>query len=167
MDWTDGNGNFQGGDCPPGWHAPTTAELTAYATIRLTNARSNQGNAVRQDCTTYITTTPFQSIALGSSNSYDCRDIDQINLLTRITLVNANPTTTQPVWCSNGTVYTYTQHNQSQLMQVLEDMNTFIMTNQSTCGTIIGQINAVPVPDTISADSITATVAQIQAINWS
>ena len=166
--WTDGNGNFVFGDSPgPAWHTPSNSEMVVYATKQLTQTKSSQGNDIRQGCTEYIQSTPFQSNALGSSHNYDCRDIDQLNILVRLEITEDN-TSTQSIWASDGTSYVMTPHTHAQLIQVVSDMNAFILSAQNRCAVFIGQVTAVDIPSytDITLDEINTAVAQIKSIVW-
>ena len=85
---------------------------------------------MRKACEDEITRSSFQSEALGELYNYDCRLVDQINLQTRLSLIQGT-TSTEQIWASDGTRYEWTSHSAAQLLEVLGDMNDHIKAAQA------------------------------------
>lgn len=85
---------------------------------------------MRKACEDEITRSSFQSEALGELYNYDCRAVDQINLMMRLALIQGT-TATEQIWASDGTRYEWTAHTAAQLLEVMADMNDHIKAAQA------------------------------------
>lgn len=83
----------------------------------------------RSRCDEFITRFPFTSEALGVVHTYDCRSIDQSNATLRYIVADTSGTS-QPLWASDGTRYSWIDHTADQIAQVLFDMNEHIKVAQ-------------------------------------
>lgn len=95
----------------------------------VAQAKFTQHSNLRSACDEQITRASFTSNALGSLHNYDCRQVDQTNLIIRY-LTSLESGVSEPVWASDGTRYEWKQHNASQLLQTIEDMNIHIKSAQ-------------------------------------
>lgn len=90
-------------------------------------------------CSREITRSSFQSTALGQVHNYDCREVDQTNLLLRYN-VSSSTTEAEPLWASDGTRFQWKPHTAAQLLVVMEDMNEHIKALQMK---LVGKLAAV------------------------
>lgn len=117
----------------------TQEELNEYKEVKK--------DALREDCRVSIESL-ISSYALGASNTYDCRGIDQHNLKMLVLAGNGGE-----VYTHDGTEFVWQPHTHDQCLALLQDMNAHIKTNRDKLYTLISQVNAATTKDEIYAIS--------------
>ena len=160
-----GNFNFSGSDIPNDSGNSdyikmmievnaSEAEIIPYSApvIPLVDLQATKRDEIRTACAAAITLL-FQSSALGSAHSYDCRPEDQANIDTRLSasMFDASP---RKIWAHDGVEFQRLSHTTAQLQQVNVDMEAHIESQQSTLETLVSLINAA------------ADQAELDLITW-
>lgn len=110
--------------------------------------------SLRSSCDKAISL-PFQSGALGSSHSYDCREIDQTNLQRMVTVGNGGS-----IWAHDGTEFLEKTHTHEESLQVLSDMQVHEQNCRFTkLKPKIAQVNAI-------TEDTPENRAALEAIAW-
>jgi hypothetical protein len=125
---------------------PYTAPTPTLVQL-LEGAQSTQATILQNACAAAIVA-GFTSLALGTANNYPSDVMTQAN----IALLAS---TGGYIWCANTSGnWAFTQHTAAQATQVLNDMSSYIQSQQSNYATLLTQIKAA------------TTVAQVQAVTW-
>lgn len=115
-----------------------------------------------ESCGTAITSTAFESNALGTTHSYDCRIVDQMNLKREYDISVADSSQRQIV-CDDGTGYTSKMHSTPQILQVITDMSVHIEGLRADLQTKKAEVDAIT-PSNYDSDEECKTA--IEGVSW-
>lgn len=116
--------------------------------IDLNGYKEDKKESLRQSCAEAIESM-FQSDALGQSNTYDCRGVDQLNLNM---IVNGG--IGGEVYTHDGVEFVWEMHTHEQCVSLLQSMNVHIKTQRDKLYQKVSLVNAC------------TTCDEVDAINW-
>ena len=116
--------------------------------IDLNGHKEDKKESLRQSCAKAIESM-FQSDALGQSNTYDCRSVDQLNLNM---IVNGG--VGGEVYTHDGVEFVWEMHTHEQCVSLLQSMNVHIKTQRDKLYQKVSLVNACTTRD------------EVDAINW-
>jgi hypothetical protein len=127
------------------WHEYCVIQREA---IDLNGYKEDKKESLRQSCSEAIESM-FQSDALGQSNTYDCRSVDQSNLNM---IVNGG--VGGEVYAHDGVEFVWEMHTHEQCVSLLQNMNVHIKTQRDKLYQKISLVNAC------------TTYDEVDVINW-
>lgn len=113
----------------------------------LDELKSTKRKTLRVNCSDAIYT-PFQSSALSNQHSYDCRDVDQMNL-SRLVAIGSGGS----IFAHDGTEFVKAAHTGSQCLTLITDMDTHIEGERVKLEGKIASVNAAV--DSAAIDAVT------------
>ena len=122
----------------------------------LDSERATKMSELDAQCKHQITD-GFYSSALGKSMKYPCKDMDQTNLNSAVTMSlvpNLPANWTHPLWCQDGTEWKLLQHTAKEVQQVGLDYKNHVNTAINTKNVLSNKVSSA------------TTVEEIRAIIW-
>jgi hypothetical protein len=120
-----------------------------YSAPDIDDLKSTRRDVLREECSLDILGF-FQSSALGTAHSYDCRVEDQANIRMRQSAATID-LSARNIWAHDGVEFTRKAHTVSQLNQVLIDMEAHIELNQGNLEALIATVNACTTAEEVAA----------------
>lgn len=113
-------------------------------------------------CGDAIILTPVTSDTLGSIHTYDCREVDQTNANTALSIASVLLISKNLV-CNDGSSYAPRPHTAEQIVAVLGAMNDHVETQKAHLVIRKGEVDAI---DRANYETDAECVAVILAICW-